>query len=202
MSTSIYSLNEGLKALFRTVDHPQARQMSLSWPTPPVDVSNPSPSHLPVTSWLNEAQRNAPVSTADLVRNLAAAASDLRWQQTYSTDDFEQSFLDRYGWMLLVGPDAPMPSDALLSGFLILGPDVEYPVHQHSAKEVYVVLSGEASWKLGEEKWHSKPAGSVIYNPPWRPHGMRTDRGEPLLVGFMWKAGTVEKSKILPQNQT
>ncbi len=149
-----------------------------------------------MTDWVGQAAANAPQATKGLVNALAAVSDALHWQQTYSKDDMGQRFLDRYGWFMLVGPNAPVMSGALLSGVLLLGPDVEYPVHKHAAEEIYVTLSGNASWKIGEADWHLKAAGSIIHNPPWQAHAMRTDQGEPLLVAFLWDAGRLEKSKL------
>ncbi len=85
----------------------------------------------------------------------------------------------------------------MISGFLFLGPDVEYPFHKHSVEEIYLVISGAASWKLGDEDWTELEPGAVVHNPPWRPHGMRTDRDQPLLLAYLWRAGAVEKSVMV-----
>jgi len=165
------------------------------WPTgqavPPV-----APAALPVTDWLAEAAACAPAASQHLVQAFCDQRSQLDWRQTYSETDLGRAFLDRYGWTLLVGPDAPLHSDTLLSGVLLLGPDIEYPRHHHAAEEVYVVLSGRASWSLGDGAWQVKPGGSAIHNPPWQWHGMRTDQGEPTVLGFLWNAGAVEKSRF------
>lgn len=199
--SEISALTGGLRAVFDNTDDAAVRRIADGWPAAAPAARLPDPSALPVTEWLVQAAANAPEPSARLVGRLAAASDGLRWQQTYSADDLGQFFLDRYGWVLLVGPDAPTTSNTLLSGFLFLGPGVEYPIHQHSAEEVYVVLSGVASWKIGDADWQIKPAGSIIHNPPWQLHGMRTDQGEPLLIGFMWNAGQVEKSKMAPTDQ-
>ena len=195
-------LSDSLSALLKNADVEAARRISSGWPETVASTPAPISNDLPVTKWLPQTLDNAPKTTAGLVRALAENSNRLRWQQTYTRDDLGQQFLDRYGWVMLVGPNALIHSDALLAGFLLLGPDVEYPVHKHSAEEVYVILSGRASWKVGAADWHQKPAGSIIHNPPWQPHGMRTDQGEPLLLGFMWNAATIEKSKMANKGPT
>jgi len=162
------------------------QSIASKWPSSSVVAVAETPVTLPVTRWLTDAA----------VRDLHDIASALDWQQTYSVEDIGAPFLERYGWTMLVGPDAPIKSDAILAGILILGPNIEYPVHRHSAEEAYVILSGTASWSVGDSGWHQKSAGEVIHNPPWQPHGMRTDCGEPLVLGFLWNAGAVEKSQI------
>lgn len=197
----IAALTDCLRAIFVSAEEDAARRIAGGWPAATHVQHIPEPNDLPVTGWLGDAVAHASAGLAGLAADLATASDGLRWQQTYSAEDLGQYFLDRYGWVLLVGPDAPSHSDSLLAGFLFLGPDVEYPVHQHSAEEVYVVLSGRASWKIGDADWQVRPAGSVVHNPPWQWHGMRTDQGEPLLIGFMWNAGTVEKSKMTATDQ-
>lgn len=192
----ITNLSDGLRALFVDADIEATRRISAGWPTGAQAEHLPIPSDLPVTFWLPQAAAKAPNSTVGLVSTLAKISNGLGWQQTYSKVDLGQHFLDHYGWFMLVGPDAPVPNSSLLAGFLLLGPDVEYPVHKHSAEEIYVILSGSASWKIGDADWQVKAAGNTIHNPPWQPHGMRTDQCEPLLVGFMWNAGKVEKSQL------
>ncbi|SHH24184.1 Dimethlysulfonioproprionate lyase [Cognatiyoonia sediminum] len=166
------------------------RSIASKWPRSSVVAVAETPATLPVTGWLNDA------SQGPAINDLRDIASALHWQQTYTATDIGAPFLERYGWTMLVGPDAPIKSDAILAGILILGPDIEYPVHRHSAEEAYVILSGTASWSIGNSDWHQKSAGEVIHNPPWQPHGMCTDCGEPLVLGFLWNAGAVEKSQI------
>ena len=171
--------------------------MLANWPTRADVTSWPEPSNLEVTQWLAAAKKNAPSHTVALVRALSKMSANLRWQQTYSTDDMPPAFLARYGWSLLVGPTAPTRSPSVLAGVLLLGPDVEYPLHKHAAEESYLVLSGAASWRVGTAGWEVKTAGQIVHNPPWQPHAMRTDQNEPLLVGFVWRAGAAHKSLII-----
>ncbi len=198
----IADLSDRLRAIFVDADNEAARRISEGWHAAVSADRLPTPRNLPATAWLPQVVANAPVFTAGLVGAFAAVSDRLSWQQTYSRDDLGQHFLDRYGWVMLVGPDAPVKNSSILSGFLLLGPDVEYPVHKHAAEEVYVILSGSASWKIGDADWRLKSAGSIIHNPSWQPHGMRTDRREPLLIGFLWNADKVEKSQMAANDAT
>ncbi|NEP47061.1 MAG: hypothetical protein F6K35_50940, partial [Okeania sp. SIO2H7] len=69
-----------------------------------------------------EAVRHASVSLAPFVQDACDLRHDLKWQQTYSANDLSPLFLERYGWSMLVGPDAPVESTSILSGLLLLGP--------------------------------------------------------------------------------
>ncbi|MEM9499531.1 MAG: dimethylsulfonioproprionate lyase family protein [Pseudomonadota bacterium] len=175
--------------------HADARRLLANRP-PPEPARRPVPNDLPVTAWLPVAADNAPDDMVNLVRLLAGLAGRFSWQQTYTAADLGHAFLDKYGWSLLVGPGAPVECKTLLVGVMLLGPDLEYPVHRHSAEEVYLVLSGRASWQIAGSGWEIRTPGHVIHNPPWQPHGVRTDQGQPLLLGFVWNAGAPEKSRF------
>lgn len=196
-SPNISALVEGIRRLFVRSEHQAVTRIMQNWPGTLCSSTKPLPRNLPVTQFLQEAKRNAPKETASLVHELSKQAPRLSWNQTYTSDDLDRMFLDRYGWTAMLGSSGYVDSEILLSGFLLLGPDVEYPVHRHSAEEIYVVLSGEATWKVGDADWQPKPAGSIIHNPPWQRHGMRTVREQPLLIGYLWNAGLIEKSQLL-----
>lgn len=195
-SPGIAPLAHGLHRLFHRSGHKAVARILENWPERDRADRAVPPRDLPVTAFLPEALGNAPEDTAPLVRDLVRRAPLLHWRQTYSEDDLGADFLRRYGWTELVGPAGYVDSDRLLSGFLFLGPGVEYPVHRHSAEEAYLVLSGAASWNIAGDGWQPRPAGTVVHNPPWQLHGMRTDRGQPLLIAYLWNAGVIEKSQI------
>lgn len=198
----IAGLARGLRQLYADLRHPQVDKILADWPNPDRSVPAAEPARLPVTAWLSQAAQSAPEKTSAVVRASAGLSADLRWQQTYSADDLSPRFLARYGWTLLVGSEAPISNASLLAGLLMLGPDVEYPPHQHSAEETYIILSGTASWRLGDADWTPLPPGAFVHNPSWRLHGMRTDQHEPLLLAFLWNAAVVEKSKMHSPDST
>lgn len=187
-----------LRSALAASGHDTVLDLLSDWPEGTKTSSPLTPSStLPVLSFLNDARRSAPTGHEALVAALETVAPALAWRQTYSEADLGRNFLDRYGWTMIVGPDAPVVSAHILSGFMILGPGIEYPYHKHSAEEIYKVVSGTASWRLGDDEWTPLPPGSIIHNPPWRAHGMRTDHGEPLLLAFLWRAGAIEKSVMV-----
>jgi len=193
--SDIVTLAKALRAFFSASSDAFIQDTLLLWPeSDTVSTVLPVASSLPVLSFLDAACRNSPADNKPLTNALNAAATALRWGQTYSQDDLGCEFLNRYGWSMVVGPDAPIKNHHLISGFLFLGPDIEYPYHKHSVEEAYKVVSGTASWRLGNEDWMPLPPSSVVHNASWQPHGMRTDQSEPLLLAFLWPAAEVEKS--------
>lgn len=193
----IRAIVDALRGMIEERDPAVAAPILAKWPSSYATVTRPSARPLPVTDYLPQLADGAPPFSADLVGRLARLRHQLDWQQTYSADDLGQAFLDRYGWTLFAGPEAVMACDGLLIGVLLLGPDVEYPAHQHSAEEVYLPLVGTASWRIGEDDWRAVAPGTLIHNPPWQWHGMRTDQGEALLAAVVWNASAVEKSNLM-----
>jgi len=169
------------------------------WPPPPRVTRDIVARPLPVLRWMDGIESLATPDTHPLVALLAASAERLRWAQTYTRDDFESRFLDRYGWSELIGLRGPFASDSIAVGFLLLGPDVEYPPHHHAAEEVYYPLAGRAHWQHGDQQFVIRAPGECIHHAPRTPHAMKTG-SEPLLALYAWRGGDLaEKSTLSRQ---
>jgi len=156
-----------------------------------------SPRGLPVLQSLDRATEIAPPKAKALARLLAEDRASLHWGQTYSANDFGAAFLDRYGWTELFGTRGPFASGAIAGGFLLLGPDIDYPDHHHVAEEVYIPLTPGTLWRRGSEGFVAREAGEVIHHPSGMPHAMRTG-AEPLLALYLWRGGDLaQKSTII-----
>jgi hypothetical protein len=151
---------------------------------------------LPVVASLQGLSRFAAPETKALVEAIAAEAAELDWQQTYSSADFGQRFLDNYSWSEWIGERGAFVSESVACGVLLLGPDIEYPAHSHEADELYLPLAGRAWWRSGEADWRLRSPGTWIHHPSWTSHAMRTAR-EPLLAAYLWRGGDLSaKSRI------
>lgn len=158
-------------------------------------LRHPEPSGLPVLAWLDALPAGAAEETAVPVVELIDTALELRWSQTYAAADFGPVFLERYGWTELAGQRGPFQSDEIAAGLMMLGPDTDYPAHRHAAEEVYIVLSGAASWSR-DGVLGIQPAGTLIHHPSMVWHGVATSR-EPLLALYLWRGGNLtQKSEI------
>lgn len=166
------------------------------WPSKPFKMRAVTPSTLPVLSYLSGLAVEADSDAGRIVEILKASAGYLKWGQTYSADDFGVGFLNKYGWTELIGLRGPIKSEAMASGFLLLGPGVEYVKHSHEAEEVYVPFVSETLWAKGDGDWVSMPIGLPIYHDSWVTHGMRTENS-PLLALYLWRGGDLtQKSRI------
>ncbi|MDA3915959.1 MAG: dimethylsulfonioproprionate lyase family protein [Deltaproteobacteria bacterium] len=155
------------------------------WPSKPFKNRKVSRRHLPVLSYLPEIDVYPNEKSANAIKTLKSCADDLSWGQTYTAKDFGEAFLENYGWTELIGSRGPVASEDIACGFLLLGPNTEYPKHSHEAEEVYVPYNSQAFWIQGEEDWLPRPRGVPIYHKPWISHGMRSG-SIPLLALYIW----------------
>ena len=143
-----------------------------SWPAPPFKIRTVSPSTLPVLSFLQELEFESNTEMGRIIKTLTTGKEKLCWGQTYSKDDFGPGFLEKYGWTELIGLRGPVASEDIACGFLLLGPDIEYPKHSHQADEIYIPMTSESLWIKDEGDWEYMPVGKPIYHRSWQTHGM------------------------------
>ncbi len=129
----------------------------------------------------------AETELSELASRFADNLRLLRWSQNpiYTIHNSSRSFLDGYAYAGFSGPDAPLLCAAPRGGFVLLGPDVVYPSHNHQPREVYLVLTPGSQWCLDEGEWFDVAPGDLLYHDSWQMHAMRT-RKQPLLAFASW----------------
>ncbi len=143
---------------------------------------------LPVLACLDSAldlvQRH---ELAQLGAAMRAMADRLHWSQNpkYDLANVSQEFLDGYAYAGLAGPDCPLQCEVPRCGFLLLGPGVTYIDHQHAPREIYLIMTPGAQWRLDSGEWFDVDAGELILHAPWQMHAMRTAE-RPLLAFASW----------------
>ena len=180
-------------ALLRTVSAPA--RFLIDWPEED-RVRDAAPGSLPVLAWLGASVNLSSPTTSRLTRALGDYSGRLPWKQSYAASDFGAAFLERYGWAQLLGDRGLIESALLACGFLLLGPDTDYPPHAHEAEELYIPLAGTALWQGGTGKFEARAPGTVIHHPPWMPHAMRTQE-QPLLAMYLWRGGDLAASPAI-----
>jgi hypothetical protein len=167
-----------------------------NWPSKPIKTRTVSRSLLPVLSYLPGIDVKENDKAEETIKTLKAFAEHLPWRQTYTAEDFGLTFLENYGWTELIGSRGPIASKDIACGFLLLGPNIEYPKHSHEAEEVYVPFSSQTLWVQENDEWVLRPNGVPIYHSSWLPHGMRTG-SNPLLALYLWRGGNLaQKSHV------
>lgn len=147
--------------------------------------------HLGAALDLGEAGPAAAVAAA--ARPFAAG---LGWRHWYQIDHKLPDFSRSYAHAEIVGPPGPVLSHEMRCGFILMAPNTHYPVHAHTAVELYLVIGGTAEWRRGAEPWSIRAPGAVILHPSRIGHAMRT-RAEPLLALFAWH-GVIESDLVMP----
>ena len=166
------------------------------WPAASTPTRSIVSNILPVLSWMPETVAAAHKKAEFLVDMLASSADRISWGQTYSADDFGYGFLEKYGWTELIGLRGPVASERIACGFLMLGPEIEYPRHSHEAEEVYIPLTEPTFWIRGNEDWESRTACRPIHHASRMPHAMRTE-SVPLLSLYLWRGGDLTQKSII-----
>ncbi len=176
---------------------PELDDFLSAWPR--TTVRRPvMPTSVPVLRWLPSAVARAPGFAEPLAAALLKSAGALAWRRSYSAPAVSDDFLDNYGWCELVGLTGEQASDRVACGCLLLGPRTLYPRHRHEAREIYVPLSGTASWGRGEGDWREVPPGEVIHHASDEPHAMQA-AAAPLLALYLWRRSNLDqKSRLDP----
>lgn len=81
-------------------------------------------------------------------------------------------------------------------GLFLLEPHILYKDHRHEAPELYVNLTKNTSWRFNFSKWIIKDAGSIIYNEPFKVHGMKVS-DVPFLSIWCWPNNSSKKCEIV-----
>ena len=85
----------------------------------------------------------------------------------------------------IIGPTGMIEDKRFRFGILLQDPQILYAKHQHEAEELYLVLSGVASWAVDEKIATDRNAGEFIHHAKNQPHQMKTN-DEPLLAIWAW----------------
>lgn len=161
---------------------------------PPVTPTDPRANEarfrddFPVLKYLEAALKLARGhSLAPLAEAIGSASQDFRWSQnaSYNDSNCARSFLDGYAYAGLSGPDAPLTWAAPRTGIMLMGPNVLYPGHNHEAREIYMLLTPGAEWRLNNGDWFRPEAGDLIFHDSWQMHEMRTN-SLPMLAVAAW----------------
>lgn len=86
--------------------------------------------------------------------------------------------------------DGTVPSADLCSGVARLEPGGWLALHRHAAPEVYQVLSGTGVVTLDGQQ-HEVGAGSAVYIPGNREHGIRNSGDGPLEFVYVYQTDSI-----------
>ncbi len=208
-----YHTPHGLAAfahdLILSLSAPRLGPFLAAWPTPALTTpespvaaqASDTESTFPVIEWLPHIARQHHLFAAPLISALCRVAPGLAWRQTYARNELGADFMSSYAYTEILGPRAPLASDRIACGFLLLGPSTLYPRHRHEAEEIYVTLTGGARWQQGDDVWRERAAGSVIHHASEEPHAMHTAE-RPLLAMYLWRSADLNQTARLDSTET
>ncbi len=115
-----------------------------------------------------------------------ACAPQARWRQTYKGTNIGNDFLDRFGCYELIGQEGVFHSTQMRS-FVVYAPaGLHYPWHHHPAEELYLVLAGEAEFRINGENGKTLRPGETAYHASMKPHAMTT-HDHPVMAYVLWR---------------
>lgn len=168
------------------------------WPAQDRDSNEQLPPPPSVLNWISDLPDFACRSTSGTAAEFVRSATSLHWRQSYSESDFGTGFVERYGYVEVVGKRSGLFTEKMAAGLLMFGPDTQYPSHMHPAEEIYLPIAGTAAYMTAGGGWKNAQPGAVIHNPPNTWHGIRTAR-EPVLIAWVWLGGDpATKSEVRP----
>ncbi len=147
-----------------------------------------TPHHTPAAD-LFQADQELTGSPNDGFRHALITATPLaQWQVLYKDTGIGQDFLDRFGFLCLIGDGGGFHSPTMGAWILYMPANLHYTWHHHIAEEAYLVVAGSARFFR-----HGKPdvtlsAGQTIQHDRNQPHAMETG-DSPVLCYITWRNG-------------
>ncbi len=124
---------------------------------------------------------------SDLAEEFDHTRDNIQWSQNlgYTAENSVPGFLEGYAYASLAGPEGPVLCSTPRAGYMLLGPNVTYPDHQHEPREIYLVLTPGCQWRLDSGEWFDVNAGDLIVHQSWQKHATRTG-DQPFLAFAGW----------------
>ena len=148
----------------------------------PSPATVPGLRHMPIA--LAAAYADGPCPIVDALRLCIGVTP---WETYYAESAWSQPFLHKFASGELVGPNAFFPSRDVSLGLFLLGPNTTYTEHAHASHEVYYILSGTVTCRVGDPLGcRTVRPGDLIYTAPNERHDIQT-ADAPMLAVYTWK---------------
>lgn len=121
---------------------------------------------------------------AHLTQAIGKLAPYLVWHEAF-VGNSSTGFIGRHSHTELIGPNGHSYSKNIRFGFYLQDPYVHYPPHAHEASEIYLLVSGEAYWRIEKREWRHESTGCLIQHESMETHQMKTKEA-PLLAIWGW----------------
>ena len=154
------------------------------------------PRLLPVVRHVNAVEPSGDAAVDAVLGEFLLVAPALPWRQTAGyLDVLSRDYLDNYGYVQLLGPNAMVEHPDVRVGIGLWGPHLHYPAHKHEAEELYHILAGEPSFVDPDGESRVTRPGDAVHHAPWQVHSQ--DFGAtPTVLLYCW-TGAVEPDAVL-----
>ena len=130
------------------------------------------PAAAPVLRFLPEALAAAPPHP--VLEAILPFMPNLHWQTNNNYRGyFADSFFENEAFTEIIGPKGILQTNAFRCGLLLLGPQLDYPDHNHETSEWYHIFSGTGLWRQGSDDFSPRAPHSAIFHSSLEVHAMR-----------------------------
>jgi len=162
-----------------------------AWPTPRLSSATLAPGRLPACHYLDKAVAAAASGPARRTAEAISPVRDaLQWRYDYPLQPRWPDLASRMAFAPIIAAPGLMDADGVHLGLTLMAPHTHYPLHSHPAVELYLVLAGNAAWRVEGRPFAPQPPGALILHQSGIGHAMTTD-AEPLLAVYFWRGDLV-----------
>ncbi len=146
------------------------------------DIREIEASKSPSCTYLDVALNHIPKDLSPLDILIKSISEKLVWREaSRGVPDF---FKGGYAFAEIIGEKGLIVSENIRIGLFLQKPQVNYPLHAHEAEELYIILSGNARWKIDEKMFNVIP-GTIIKHQSCQDHATFTEE-ETLFALWIW----------------
>lgn len=166
-------------------------------PAQVLETKTPETTASPPVTILNRLGPAVPETQA-LVDEIVSSAPTSNWRQPYTPEEAGNDFVHGSAWLPIADSNGPLVLNNGLVEVMIFDANINYPLHSHSAEELYLVLAGEFWWEAPDDDrspaWLR--AGQLVHHPPYQAHALTTG-DEPSLLLAIWRGSGFQKPSFI-----
>ncbi len=133
-----------------------------------------------------------------LQKAIIDSSEAVHWRETYEGSSHETEFMKRWGCFSIIGDRAPFLSKVLRLFVVYMPADLVYPWHRHPAEEMYLVLSGHATFERKGHAAETLSEGQHMFHASNQPHALVTTN-DPVLCLVAWRTHLSTRPELVPQ---
>ena len=123
---------------------------------------------------------------SELSEAIRAASPYAQWRETYKGTQLFDEIMHRFGCYEIVGVDGFAASQKMRGFMVYMPPGFHYPMHEHPADELYLVLAGAADFQVAGGAKHRVEPGGTVFHACGQPHATTTT-DQPVLCYVIWR---------------